>query len=492
MLFLLGINFSCSLFERTGPEILDFNPGEGYIESLDALEICLTFSAPMDKTSVEEGFTLTREGEVQEGTFRWKGNMMIFEPSVPVGRGFDYHMLCDTSAEDAAGRDLSAEFSNRFSTRKEHIRPEVLASRPDDGSVLQQLRPEIEIRFSEPMDPGSIYTAFRTSPAITGTFGWKDGGSVMRFIPDRDLVHRQEYRIELSEETSDREGNRLGEPFTFSFRLAPETGSPVTVSAGSEQGDLTLIPAEGDRPFQSVTEGWERWWNIVLTFSEEVACRDLEQKISLYPSSGFTLEKDGGIYGRTFILTPAEPLPFDEICTLRIGATVKGISGNSLKSDTLFYFQTNGPGSLPPEVRRVTFLKDPSSGLICECVPCGSLDLSCYVPHPGGAGTGFFDIYVRTAESASLVPTECMEHFSVELSGDCASIVPVLTETAALSAPAPDPPPQTGEQLLRVYVAIEDRPSCGTVTLRLAPGFKDSNGNRLESEWAFILNEATP
>ena len=211
------------------------------------------------------------------------------------------------------------------------------------------------------------------------------------------------------------------------------------------------------------------------------------RKSVFLPSSGFTLEKDGGIYGRTFILTPAEPLPFDEICTLRIGATVKGISGNSLKSDTLFYFQTNGPGSLPPEVRRVTFLKDPSSGLICGCVPCGSLDLSCYVPHPGGAGTGFFDIYVRTAESASLVPTECMEHFSVELSGDCASIVPVLTETAALSAPAPDPPPQTGEQLLRVYVAIEDHLSCGTVTLRLAPGFKDSNGNRLESEWALYF-----
>jgi hypothetical protein len=492
ILFLLGVYSTCSLFERSGPEIIDFNPGEGYVESLDNLNISLSFSAGMDKTSVEEGFTLTRDGEVQEGTFLWKENRMIFKPSIPVGKGFDYHMLCETSAEDAAGRDLTAEFSNRFSTRKEHIRPAVLSSLPVDGSVQQQLRPEIEIRFSEPMDPCSIYTAFRTTPVMTGTFGWGEEGSVMRFIPDRDLVRGQEYRIELSEETSDREGNRLGEPFTFSFRLGPETGSPVTVSASSEQGDITLLPAESDTPFQSVTEGWERWWNIVLTFSEEVACRELEQKISLSPSAGFSLGKDGGLHGRTFILTPDEPLPFDEICTLRIDATVQGISGNTLKPDTLFYFQTNGPGSLPPEVSRVTFLKDPSSGLICECVPCGPLDLSGYVPHPGGAGTGFFDIYVQTAESAALLPTECMEHFSIELSGDCASIVPVFVETAALPAPAPDPPPQAGEQLLRIYVDIEDRPSCGTVILRLAPGFKDSNGNSLEAEWICILNEATP
>ena len=198
MLFLLGINFSCSLFERTGPEILDFNPGEGYIESLDALEICLTFSAPMDKTSVEEGFTLTREGEVQEGTFRWKGNMMIFEPSVPVGRGFDYHMLCDTSAEDAVGRDLSAEFSNRFSTRKEHIRPAVLASRPDDGSVLQQLRPEIEIRFSEPMGPRQYLHRFPYLPCNHRNLrleGWRIGDALysgpgscaQTGVPDRAL-----------------------------------------------------------------------------------------------------------------------------------------------------------------------------------------------------------------------------------------------------------------------------------------------------------------
>lgn len=489
---LLCTQLSCSLFQMNEPTIVEFTPEEGYIKNLKDLEISLTFSADMDKTSVEEGFSLTKDGENQEGKFHWQGTRMTFIPSVPLQPKYDYRMLVETSAEDADGNNLASEFSSRFTTRKEHKRPKVTAAGPADGSVLREPRPEIEIRFTEPMDRGSVYTAFETYPKIDGTFGWEEDGSVMKYAPSLDLAGGTEYRIELTDEASDMERNRLGEPFIFSFRYGVENTPPVTVSAGNEEENFSLTPVTGENPVQHIAAGWERWWNILLEFSEEVSGLDIEKRITLSPSPGFSVEtRDGGLYARRFVIIPPAPLPFDEICFLRIDGSVETISGNSLQTDTSFYFKTDGPGSLPPEVTKLTFLADPAAGLLEECTPYGTIDLSGYLPHPGGMETGFFDIYLRLAESASLVQTECMEQFSIETSADCASLAGVFMQTEDLTGPAPDPEPQPDEQVLRVYVTIYDNPACGTVTLRLDREFKDSKGNHLETEWVWILNEAT-
>lgn len=79
----------------------------------------------------------------------------------------------------------------------------------------------IQIYFKESMDKESVTGGFSISPAVEGSFYWKDKpgyyGTVLEFSPAYNLLPGTTYIIELDTQVQDTAGNHLTKPFSFTF-----------------------------------------------------------------------------------------------------------------------------------------------------------------------------------------------------------------------------------------------------------------------------------
>jgi len=74
--------------------------------------ISVTFSEAMNKTSVEDAFSINPVA----GSVSWDGNMMTFTPDSNLAYDTTYNVTIGTGAEDLAGNPLEAEFVWNFTT----------------------------------------------------------------------------------------------------------------------------------------------------------------------------------------------------------------------------------------------------------------------------------------------------------------------------------------------------------------------------------------
>lgn len=504
---------SCRLFHMVPVTIPTWSPSKKSVDldEDDDITISVTFSAQMDKTSAEEAFSLTRDGDTVAGSYSWETkdeNTLVFTPHVPIEPDSEYEIAVGTSAEDIYGNNLSVDFIHTFYTGDDRDRPEIESIRPRDGSSTDRVRQPVVITFSEPIDRASFYEGFDIIPAVEGSYAWNGENSKVTFTPNRDLTLQRWYTVTVESTVEDAHGNELGETVIAAFYTGTDTVPPRIVRAENGEGTVELVPGPGTGLV--ITEGWETDWNIRLVFSEPVLVSGIEESVVVDPPTDFEVEWPGPAGEQAVlevVITFDERPAFDELYTLSIKTGSEGsivdCSGNALAGPEddpgvayIYWFQTNGPGSKPPEVTRVVFLEDPGGSppppdpVTVTCEQFDMVDLSAY--NQAGGRIGYFDLYVSLAEGAEVDYISFIENFSLTATNGCADIDILAAETGPYTGGPPDPPAGDGEQVIRIHTRIREHPENGLVALRIGDGFSDSGGNLITDTWLFYLHDHTP
>ena len=502
---------SCRLFHMMPVTIAAWSPsGETVAPEPDEdVTISVTFSAPMDKTSAEEAFSLTRDGTTVGGSYSWKTddeNTLVFTPHSPVEADSEYEIAIGTSAEDIYGNNLAVHFTHKFYTGNDRDRPEIESIRPRDGSSTDRIRQPVVITFSEPIDRASFYKGFDIVPSVEGSYTWNGENSKVTYTPNRDLTRQRWYTVTVESTVEDVHGNELGKTEKAVFYTGTDTDPPRIVRAENDEGTVELTPGI---PLV-ITESWETDWNIRLVLSEPVLVSGIEESISVDPPADFEVEGPGpaGEQAATeAVITFEERLAFDELYTLHIKTGSEGsivdCSGNALAGPQdgqdvgyIYRFRTNGHGSKPPEMTRVVFLEDPGGSppppdpVTITCEQFDLIDLTAY--NQAGGRIGYFDLYVSLAEEAGVDYISFIENFSLTATNGCADIDILAAETGPYTGDPPDPPPEDGEQVVRIHTRIREHPENGLIVLRIGEGFSDTAGNLIAVAWLFYLHDHTP
>lgn len=121
--------------------------------------------------------------------------------------------------------------------------PAVVTAMPHDGEEVT-LQAGILLRFTRPMDRGSVEQALAVTPVVTGTFTWHDDTTVT-FRP-KVLAAATRYQVSLSNAARGIDGLPLNRDLTFAFStVGPLTVTHTTPADGTDglRGDTPLVLA---------------------------------------------------------------------------------------------------------------------------------------------------------------------------------------------------------------------------------------------------------
>jgi hypothetical protein len=455
--------------------------------------VWVEFSADVDATSAEQGFTLTENGSPVRGTFSWAGRRLLFQPLAPVSAGKDYVICVSSSVEGAGGVSLEREFRFPFCTRAETARPRVLSVEPPAGSTIDDRYRAVVVRFSEAMDTVSVLRGVSISPPLPGAFSWSPDGTAVSFTPAEPYQWQTEYTARLDGSAADTSGNSLGEEREWRFLVGTDGTPPVLLEVRCHDGTAAgSVVAAVDDPADTgltVTAGWESTWGVQLSFSEPVSRESLVQCVSLEPACPLSIRPEADV-SQAFTLLPAERLPWDALCTLTVRGGVTDMCGNATVGSAVVHLRTDGPRSRPPRVAMVRFRGTPvgQPALPVDLDPSVSLAVLpvSAVDFPvGAARSSWLDLHLSLADGAGLDILSAAEHLVIAQTGGCLSMAAVGVQAAGFDDP--QPAIVAGAVPLRVHVTIVNEVPSGTVTIGLAAGFADSRGNPLAAAWRLHL-----
>ena len=335
--------------------------------------IDVTFSKPMNMTSVEESLGYT-DGEVERdsmhGSFTWPTNVsFVFTPDEPYACCTQYNVtLLSSTAKDETGQYLDGDndgnsgpdFLWNFTTEPGPP-PIVSSTRPFDGEMDVSVSSNIIVTFDRPMDKNSVAAAFSYSNG-TGVWNRSHGAIVwastnhisdtMIFNPFENFNTSTDYNVTINGTVAkDNCGAYLsgGVDFIWNFTTEPVDDDPPQV--------IGNIPQSGqiDVDINTVIE---------MRFNENMDMDSVNNSFS-YTDSTTTWDKsDGNItwnMGKdVFTIKPTMSLYYGRTYTVTLDASVAtDASGNSLDGDgngvggddySLSFTTEIIPDNIPPTV----------------------------------------------------------------------------------------------------------------------------------------------
>ena len=159
----------CSLFQDMSlVEIESFSPSNRHVNDPE-VTVRIRFSQEMNRKSLMSAFSFREDGEMIEGVMKWSDNdkVLKFYPKKSCLPGKRYIISIDTQAESKNGNDLKETFNHEFLMGDDEILPFVLRDEcfpvPDTILPYDNLREQIVIQFSEPMDKRYAYNNLNIS-----------------------------------------------------------------------------------------------------------------------------------------------------------------------------------------------------------------------------------------------------------------------------------------------------------------------------------------
>lgn len=271
------------------PDVTTSNPPTGStIAPTDS--ISLQFSAPMDETVTSRNVSVQ---PAAEHTLTWQegGTLLLITPLSRWRTPSSITLRVAADASDQDGAPLTRERRFLFSVQGLTDRPSVTAvyaipmidgrepandaagdnvNAPD---AVIPLSSAIRIRFSQPMEHSSVERAWRLEPSITGSFRRPTADTVV-FVPSEPFEPGQTYRVTLSSQASDVDGNRIAGAFEqtitptetgLRIERLQVSGSPHPITEFADTGSVALDPSappyfamlfqfEFSHPFRSPAE----------------------------------------------------------------------------------------------------------------------------------------------------------------------------------------------------------------------------------------------
>ncbi|MGC1392600.1 MAG: Ig-like domain-containing protein, partial [Bacteroidales bacterium] len=227
------------------PEINEVIPASGATNVFVMDKIIVFFSEPMNKSSVEKGFTLNSGGTATAGSFSWDdaNKVVTFSPYTSLKEAKTvYTITLPGSITDLAGNPLSG-ISYSFTTVAT-APPTITYLGPANNSTGVPVTTPIVADFSEPINTYTVMsTTFKlllgtTNTTIPGQFEFLNENSRVIFTPAANLNFNQSYTISLTAGIQD-----ISLPKSSS--LSPTTSTFTTAATVTVPDILYLDPSNG-------------------------------------------------------------------------------------------------------------------------------------------------------------------------------------------------------------------------------------------------------
>jgi len=396
--------------DSVAPRVTAMDPANGSTQvPVDpAQAVRVTFSEALAATSVSAAsFRVTPAGGGTvsgQAVLTENGRVISWTPADSLAFGTTYTVTADTLLTDLAGNrlDQTAEtpglqpFTGTFTTEQETIAPRVRASDPAAGATGVPVGSAIAVRFSEPMEGGSVTEAFHLTQGgapVTGTGSLAAGDTVYTFVPAQVLAYSTTYAFEVDSAATDLAGNPLDQDplaphhqvFGADFTTEEDTYAPVVVSMDPDSGSTGVGVID----------------TLRVTFSEVIAAASVDTlscRVAL--AAGGTVAGTAWLEngGWTVAWAPADSLAFETDYVLVADTLLTDVAGNGLDQD-------------PSAAGRQPF-EGPFRTRIENIPP----RVTTVVPPDGAAGVGI-DATVTIEFSEPMLEASVREGFSLQADG---------------------------------------------------------------------------
>lgn len=329
-------------------------PPAGSTNVSPAATATVTFSEPMDPATINTttfSLKVTSGGAAIPGTVTYTAATRTaeFKPTSPLPNPVNITATITTGAKDLAGNALASAFTWSFTTRDD-TPPTVTGVTPASGATGVSPNTNIQISFSEDVQPSTITTANITlkttsgGTAVAGAVAYNATTHVATFQPSAALAQSTSYTLTVTG-IKDIAGNTLAAPFTSSFTTGDT--NPPTV--------LTVVPANAATGVAVNT-------TVKVTFSEPMDPATINTTNILLRNTATSVAITGTVTydaaTNTATFTPSANLAGNTNYSVVVTTGVKDAAGNSMATQVVTTFTTVNLDSTPPTVIAVT----PTSG----------------------------------------------------------------------------------------------------------------------------------
>lgn len=205
--------------------------------------------------------------------------------------------------------------------------PVVQRIEPSDGSTDVLPRSQVQLQFSEPMNPRSVERALRIDPPIDAVLRWNEDRTTLIISPTRSLQPAVQYRVQINDVAQSQLFHPLEESQAFSFQVAPAP-AVLSVLPSDQSSDVAL-----DSP-------------ISITFSRPIVPTDTVLMPRELPELQFDPPVDGTaiwLDSTTVLYRPNAPLLPGTTYQATLTAQLSDVGGGVLGRDVSWSFRTPAP-----------------------------------------------------------------------------------------------------------------------------------------------------
>jgi hypothetical protein len=333
----------------------------------------------------------------------------------------------------------------------------------------------------------------------------------------------------ISPEFACARGLTLGKEFTVCFDVGNDKIPPRLEAAyaldQSGKAVLKLLPEETG-PLKQENSRWESSYRIRLDFSEPVDTADLANRLVTEPALPLKMETPplygteygmeygsnygieygsnygieygsnygieygteyGAAYAGRVVFVFVQKAEYASSFLLRLNSGVRDAAGNQSSQPVVFRVRADGPCSKPPDFIGIRMPMAPGNSADNEV-----LSFSVETPFlnlPINAGENrypyevsiptWIELYFDLAPGADIDLLSLMNLFRVETTNNALFFSPRSMDAGDFSLP-PKPPAWEGYGRVKVTGTLTNTVDSGVVIFQIAPGLRDSLGNRNE------------
>jgi len=481
--------FSCDILRTSPFEVTAWSPGEGYHSNPGDLTVSLNFSLEPDRDSVERRFSLNGNNGKVRGNFFWEDRKVTFVPLTPLEKNNDYSLSLSAEAHDVNGLSMDSAFEEKFTTRPGSERPVLISFSPSTYSQIDDLKTEVRLYFSLPVQLSVLYDNVSFNPSMTGIWRSEEDGKTAIFTPSVPWTKNKRYEIRYSTSLTDNKGMNVGNEFKSVFITGTDKETPELLQANRVTKGGELIPLERDMSgFTSAAEiltenrGWEKEDRLSLIFSKPVDSASVKNCLDVEDASSVSMETAPG-FKTDFVFYFENPPAFESRFTFKIKSGVKDDAGNENKDEYIYRVFADGEFSKPPRLSGIRMTLSPKDNHELVYFEVGGLfaDLSISDENfpPEVNVKTWIELYFETARGAQINIFSVMELFSVETSNGVLVFSPLQIKTENFTIPEPEP---GCEKFIRVEITgnLKNTVNFGIVNFQINSGLKDSLENKSE------------
>lgn len=232
-------------FTTTLPELVSVEPSTETPWPLDP-QVTLSFNQPMDRASVEGGFSLRLpDGRPVAGSFTWEEDdtVMVFTPQGLLPRNTSLTLSLSGQVQSVGGTALGADTTISVITMPELG---VASSQPAPGGALDPLT-SLQIFFTSPLLANQDLTPYMSlEPSVSEINTSSDG---LTLYISGNLKPNTDYVLKISPELKDIWGGALRQEYQLAFRTNP---LPPNLSIITQTDAVFLTPQDLNLIVQAV------------------------------------------------------------------------------------------------------------------------------------------------------------------------------------------------------------------------------------------------